>query len=359
MSNVSSDDASFASDLLTYSKSGIEYSGASSLKIKGPAEVHSSFLAFLAVAQTLNFDFLPITWQPELDVVGQGATARIWQALVNLQMTFAFKRPRTQLGKEAEMLRALTAEISILGHPSIRDHPAVVKIEGICWDLLEGGEVVMPVLVFEKTKHGDLKKFITEGVGSTLSFHEKLELCFDIGLAIRDMHVAGVIHGDIKPQNILVFESESGNYAAKVTDFGYSTIFNNEDDIIRLPRSQYWTAPEWHHRGFTTSEAKSMDTYSFGMVCLWLLFYDSRLDKDLVFNQDVFKVYQERLSSVSRRCMMEKTEKEAGSIWKFFQLTLANDPGERTHDFEGLLHLLVPLRYVKSNMTSFSTADNQ
>jgi hypothetical protein len=46
---------------------------------------------------------------------------------------------------------------------------------------------------------------------------------------------------------------------------------------------------------------------------------------------------------------METTENDMESIWTFFQLTLANDPRERTHDFEGLLHLLVPLRYVKSN----------
>jgi hypothetical protein len=58
---------------------------------------------------------------------------------------------------------------------------------------------------------------------------------------------------------------------AKMMDFGYSTI--GVDEHIRLPISEPWQAPEWEKgRGWRKNEAKRMDVFSFGMVCVWLLF---------------------------------------------------------------------------------------
>ncbi len=57
------------------------------------------FVSLLALAQKLRIEFLPITWQPALQGIGLGATAEIRQSLMNLQMSFAFKRviPRSDL----------------------------------------------------------------------------------------------------------------------------------------------------------------------------------------------------------------------------------------------------------------------
>src|SRR5438046_9225474 len=82
----------------------------------------------------------------------------------------------------------------------------------------------------------------------------------------------GIIHGDVKPQNILIFKDDSGNYVAKVADFGYSTQFVNDEELVKMPKSWPWNAPEHHHRGFKPSQARKMDAYSFGILCLWLMF---------------------------------------------------------------------------------------
>ena len=50
------------------------------------------FISFLAIAQKLEIDFLPITWQSTREAIGIGGTARIDQALLNLQTSLAFKR---------------------------------------------------------------------------------------------------------------------------------------------------------------------------------------------------------------------------------------------------------------------------
>ena len=176
------------SALMTYTICGKTHQSAGSTSDK-----NYDFVDFLGAAQILKIDFLPITWQPALDKVGEGGTAEIRQALVNIQTTFAFKHlkhPRSSM-EEARNLRALTAEISILGHPTVRAHPNIASIEGICWDVVFGGEKVWPVLVFEKTKSGDLGSFMTTGIGRHLHFKERLDMLYDIALAVRDLHTIG------------------------------------------------------------------------------------------------------------------------------------------------------------------------
>ena len=187
MSTISDSDGGFPAPI-TYTRSGEIRQSASSTSNK-----EFDFLDFLGVAQSLKIDFLPITWQPALDKVGEGGTAEIRQALINVQMTFTFKRlkrPRSAMEKTRN-LRALIAEISILGHPAIRYHPNVANIEGICWDVILGGEEVWPVLVFEKARYGDLNRFMISGPGKELDSKHRLEILFDVALAVRDLHATG------------------------------------------------------------------------------------------------------------------------------------------------------------------------
>jgi serine/threonine protein kinase len=92
---------------------------------------------------------------------------------------------------------------------------------------------------------------------------------------------ADIIHGDIKPQNILVFRDDGGSLLAKVADFGYSCLGTRDNDVVRLPTSWPWVAPEWHQRGFYVQAAKKMDVYSFGMLCFWILFKETLLGYSL------------------------------------------------------------------------------
>ena len=81
-----------------------------------------------------------------------------------------------------------------------------------------------------------------------------------------------MIHGDIKPQNVLVFKDATGKTEVKVADFGYSTLATDDEGTAYLPKSRPWNTPEHHFGEFTAAEAKKTDVYSFGMLCLWVLF---------------------------------------------------------------------------------------
>jgi hypothetical protein len=192
MSAISDTDDCFSDDLYSFTKSGRLLGTAAPAKDIA-TDSQCNFLSFLGIAQSLKIDFLPITWQPALDIIGQGGTAEIRQAMVNLQMNFAFKRlaspERVQLERsEARIFRSFIAEILVLSHPSVRDHPNVIRLEGICWDVVAGGEKVWPVLVFEKARNGDLLTFMGQAEGRSLTMVERLNICVDIAIAVMHMH---------------------------------------------------------------------------------------------------------------------------------------------------------------------------
>jgi serine/threonine protein kinase len=70
----------------------------------------------------------------------------------------------------------------------------------------------------------------------------------------------------------LIFKDNTGAYTARVTDFGYSTQFANEDDLLSVPKSWPWYAPEHNRDKFKPAQAQKMDVFSFGMLCFWILF---------------------------------------------------------------------------------------
>ena len=156
------------------------------------AETGYDFLDFLGVVQSLSVDFLSIPWQSELGSIGEGATAEVYQNPIDAKTAFAFKRLKyPHFDSIGSGLSLLLAEVSILGHFAIRNQQYIVNLEGICWDTIHNGEEVWPVLVFEKSHHGDLKEFMTSGPGTRLDLKERLEVLFHVLSGILMVHDAG------------------------------------------------------------------------------------------------------------------------------------------------------------------------
>ena len=91
-----------------------------------------------------------------------------------------------------------------------------------------------------------------------------------------------------------------------------------------------------------------MDAYSFGMLCLWLLFYNRGANRDSNFNKDV-EGSQKELSDYAYRLLrasadLENWEKD--NAQNIFNSTLVQDPAERTANFNEFLELLSPYRSV-------------
>lgn len=159
-----------------------------SASLTRPSENYANYdlIAFLGLAQRLSVEFLPITWQKFRGLIGGGGQAKIGQALMNLRMSFAFKRFNHQSSQDP--FQEVVQEIIVLACPAVRQHQYITQLEGICWNFTTTNEV-WPVLIFEKTHLGDLYEFMRSDKGKSLSTEDRLDICIDIGIAIRDMHV--------------------------------------------------------------------------------------------------------------------------------------------------------------------------
>lgn len=150
--------------------------------------------------------------------------------------------------------------------------------------------------------------------------------------------MSDIVHGDIKPQNVLIFDNEEGGYIARVADFGYSTQWALPNDLVQMPRSRPWDAPEWHHRGFTPAQAMKMDAYSFGMVVLWLLGYAALDDADGTFKGDLHTATE--AADLARQLSESMFQTTKLDLNPFFSATLTHDKTNRCSDFVHLQELL-------------------
>ena len=340
--------------------------------------VQSDLIAFLSIVQKCHVDFLPITWQPALDPLGVGGSGTISQSTFITGKPLAFKRFHHSEDSDGDFL-PLMSEVLILSQPPIQNHPNIVDLEGICWEITRT-EKALPVLVFGKASW-DLRQFLNVSEGMDMVIEDRLKICADIGSAIMTLHAyglstyecyrssrksdqgIGVVHGDIKPQNVLVFkDAATRKTTVKVADFGYSTLTAGGSGPVLLPKSRPWSAPEYHQGEFEVNEAKKTDVYSFGMLCLWLLF-GSRLSDvpqttadgttgSISFDSPPFLSRSTLLECLKDEGRLENianhlVESIPGlnveykiRLKEFFSLTLPRNPENRTGDLARVIGLL-------------------
>jgi len=153
-----------------------------------------------------------------------------------------------------------------------------------------------------------------------------------------------------------------------MADFGYSTLAAGETGKVFLPKSRPWNAPEHHNEEFTVGDAKKADVYSFGMLCLWILFEDSLpgipqtteegTTEFISFDAPPWfgpRTYLEQLKDDDKveHVVSEHIESMFGwhteqrtCLKEIFSFTLQRDPEKRTSDFATLIGCMSQKRQV-------------
>ena len=102
----------------------------------------------------------------------------------------AFKRFHDSENSDDSFL-PMMSEVLILSQPPIQNHPNIVDLEGICWEIKPTKEKAVPVLVFEKAPW-DLQQFMNVREGMDMAIEDRLNLCADVGGAIATLHKYGL-----------------------------------------------------------------------------------------------------------------------------------------------------------------------
>jgi serine/threonine protein kinase len=186
-------------------------------------------------------------------------------------------------------------ELCTLGHGPLLKHRNIVNLQRIGWAVRSlDPMVISPVLYIERAPHGSLSEF--EKSGAVVDHQARKGLCRDVCRGLSALHSCGIVHGDIKAENVLIFGDSSKGYVAKLSDFGCSIILDTyrhmgANEEVRLPGlSPPWNAPEAVD-AVPKSQLPFTDVYSLGLL-VWriLVFGDPFAVFDLPLRSDLRKV---------------------------------------------------------------------
>jgi serine/threonine protein kinase len=208
-----------------------------------------------------------------------------------------------------DKLKHLCMEINALTHPPLAAHPNIIKLFG--FTQLSQTKIKIPSLILERAEYGTLEDFVSSPVFEREKDSHPNQICADIADGVSAIHSSEIIHGDLKPANILVCRDEKHGFIAKIGDLGYSVV-----PVAGHPEKNFgtdrWAAPELF--GYELQMSKASDVYSFGLVA-WYVFagghdpFDGMDDEDvcllkLVGNEVVAKAF-EACSDPIRRSILD------------------------------------------------------
>ncbi|KAI2999946.1 hypothetical protein CBS147346_7306 [Aspergillus niger] len=184
----------------------------------------------------------------------------------------AFTRLGEPTWETRHAMKALMMELHILRHKPLESHPNIIRLLGLAWGSNNfDPSHRLPVLTVEFADYGTLADLQQkEDLLPILRSH----IALDIGEGLRALHQCGIIHGDVKSENVLIFSHPHRKYQAKVSDFGSSMVEDSLLNSVYVGGTRPWKAPETKSP-VSKESLKATDVYSFGLL-LWRLATDGK-----------------------------------------------------------------------------------
>ena len=190
-----------------------------------------------------------------LEVFGRGGMAVVYKAKCHrLNRFVAIKVLKDELAQDAEFLQRFRDEsqaVAMLSHPnivSVYDVSRTSDMEYIVMELIDGIT---------------LKDYLERR--SPLDWTQTTFFALQIAKALEHAHSRGIIHRDIKPQNIMVLRDGT----VKVTDFGIARqAGSNTYNLREAIGSVHYVSPEQAKGGHIDNRS---DLYSLGVVMYEML----------------------------------------------------------------------------------------
>ena len=185
-----------------------------------------------------------------LERIGTGGMAVVYKAKCHrLNRLVAIKILKSDLAQNEEFRRRFNAESQAVAQLS---HPNIVSV----YDVSRGGDT--EYIVMELIDGITLKQYMEKR--GQLNWRESLHFITQIMRGLSHAHSRGIIHRDIKPQNIMVLRDGS----VKVADFGIACLADSAQTLTQEALgSVHYISPE-QARG-DRPDARS-DIYSSGVV---------------------------------------------------------------------------------------------
>jgi serine/threonine protein kinase len=214
-------------------------------------------------------------------MLGAGAMGEVYEAEDQLLgKTIALKTLNAVVAADANALTRLRSEVALAHQVT---HPNVCRIHDLGVDVARTGEPLR-FLTMEYLDGRTLSAYLREdGPPSLERAHVILE---QLASALAAAHAVGVIHRDLKGDNVMLVKQAGGNIRAVVTDFGLAGPIPAAE--IRLAAERFTYSSTHAHVAPEQLAGKAAnpatDVYSFGLLAYHVLTgksptaQDSRID---------------------------------------------------------------------------------
>lgn len=184
-----------------------------------------------------------------LEPVGAGGMSDVYKAKDHvLNREVAIKVLKKEFTEDMSFVTKFRREAQ---SAAVLEHPNIVNIYDV------GSEDGLYFIIMEYIEGITLKSYIERK--ERLNYKEVLSIAIQVGRGIQAAHEKGIIHRDIKPQNVII--SKEGK--VKVTDFGIAKAVSSNTINAEVMGSVHYTSPEQARNGMVNCQT---DIYSLGIV---------------------------------------------------------------------------------------------
>ena len=184
-----------------------------------------------------------------LEKIGAGGMSDVYKAKDHvLGREVAIKALKAEFSDDVSFVTKFRSEAQSAAG---LEHPNIVNIYDV------GVENGLYFIVMEYIEGITLKTYIEKK--GQLNYKEVISIAIQVGRGIEAAHNKGIIHRDIKPQNIII--SKEGK--VKVTDFGIARATSGNTISADVMGSVHYSSPEQARNGYVNEQS---DVYSLGIV---------------------------------------------------------------------------------------------
>ena len=185
-----------------------------------------------------------------LEVLGTGGMAVVYKARCHrLNRLVAIKILKDDYLEDEEFRRRFHSESQAV---AMFSHPNIVSVYDVSTSL------TADYIVMELIEGITLKQYMEKK--GVLNWKETLHFAIQIAKALEHAHSRGIVHRDIKPQNIMVLRDGT----VKVTDFGIARMMSKGNTLTKEALgSVHYISPEQAKGGHIDNRS---DLYSLGVV---------------------------------------------------------------------------------------------
>jgi serine/threonine protein kinase len=263
--------------------------------------------------------------------IGRGGMGSVYRGIqLSMNRPVAIKTMKPELLSDDVSVKRFFREAKSASH---LNHPNIVRV----FDFGVDEELAVPYLVMELLEGRTLTQMVED---KPLEERRAANLMAQVAKALTDAHSHGVVHRDLKPDNILVVRLPDGDEHIKVLDFGLAKVWDTDGTESLVTQTGHISGtPAFMSPEQIVGEPVDFraDLYSLGCVLYYVMVGSLAFEGEEALSI-VIKQVNEPAPSL-QEAMGEKN-RPSEALSTLYDRLLAKDPEERPSSTTGVARYL-------------------